>query len=113
MACRSAPCVPVALRAGLRRNVVGVAGSPQRRQAGWGRGAAMDCMTDAGTVLRFVMVRSRQPDAMYDDRRCWRRVAGGHDRVELLCQAHELHLTAKRVLPITYGDAAGSTAGLQ
>jgi thioredoxin reductase (NADPH) len=33
--------------------------------------------------------------------------------VEFLCQAHELHPTAKRVLPITYGDAAGGTAGLQ
>jgi thioredoxin reductase (NADPH) len=33
--------------------------------------------------------------------------------VELLCQAHELHPTARRVLFITYGDAAAGTAGLQ
>ena len=33
--------------------------------------------------------------------------------VEFLCQAHELHPTAKRVLFITYGDAAAGTAGLQ
>jgi thioredoxin reductase (NADPH) len=33
--------------------------------------------------------------------------------VELLCRAHALHPTAKRVLFITYGDAAGGTAGLQ
>jgi hypothetical protein len=56
------------------------------------------CMTD-GQVLRcdssknkhssrharqlartHQIVRSRQPGAVYDDRRCWRRVAGGHDR---------------------------------
>jgi thioredoxin reductase (NADPH) len=33
--------------------------------------------------------------------------------VELLGRAHALHPTAKRVLLITYGDAAGGTAGLQ
>jgi thioredoxin reductase (NADPH) len=33
--------------------------------------------------------------------------------VEFLCQAHELHPTAKRVLFITYGDAAAVAAGLQ
>jgi thioredoxin reductase (NADPH) len=33
--------------------------------------------------------------------------------VELLCRAHALHPTAKRVLFITYGDAAARTAGLQ
>jgi thioredoxin reductase (NADPH) len=37
----------------------------------------------------------------------------GMTGVEFLCQAHELHPTAKRVLFITYGDAAGGTAGLQ
>jgi thioredoxin reductase (NADPH) len=33
--------------------------------------------------------------------------------VQFLCRAHELHPTAKRVLFITYGDAAGGMAGLQ
>jgi thioredoxin reductase (NADPH) len=37
----------------------------------------------------------------------------GMTGVEFLCQAHELHPTAKRVLFITYGDATGGTAGLQ
>jgi CheY-like chemotaxis protein len=37
----------------------------------------------------------------------------GMTGVELLCQAHELHPTAKRALFITYGDAAAGTAGLQ
>ena len=37
----------------------------------------------------------------------------GMTGVELLCQAHALHPTAKRVLLITYGDAAGGTAGPQ
>jgi thioredoxin reductase (NADPH) len=37
----------------------------------------------------------------------------GMTGVELLCRAHELHQTAKRVLFITYGDAAAGTAGLQ
>jgi thioredoxin reductase (NADPH) len=37
----------------------------------------------------------------------------GMTGVALLCQAHALHPTAKRVLFITYGDAAGGTAGLQ
>jgi thioredoxin reductase (NADPH) len=37
----------------------------------------------------------------------------GMTGVELLCQAHELHPTAKRVLFITYGDAAAGMAGLQ
>ncbi len=37
----------------------------------------------------------------------------GMTGVQLLCRAHELHPTAKRVLFITYGDAAAGTAGLQ
>jgi thioredoxin reductase (NADPH) len=37
----------------------------------------------------------------------------GMTGVQLLCRAHALHPTAKRVLFITYGDAAGGTAGLQ
>jgi thioredoxin reductase (NADPH) len=37
----------------------------------------------------------------------------GMTGVEFLCQAHALHPTAKRVLFITYGDAAAGTAGLQ
>jgi thioredoxin reductase (NADPH) len=37
----------------------------------------------------------------------------GMTGVEFLCQAHELHPTAKRVLFITYGDAVGGTAGMQ
>jgi thioredoxin reductase (NADPH) len=37
----------------------------------------------------------------------------GMTGVQLLCQAHELHPTAKRVLFITYGDAVGGMAGLQ
>ena len=37
----------------------------------------------------------------------------GMTGVEFLCQAHELHPTAKRVLFMTYGDAAAGTAGLQ
>jgi thioredoxin reductase (NADPH) len=37
----------------------------------------------------------------------------GMTGVELLCQAHALHPTAKRALFITYGDAAAGTAGLQ
>jgi thioredoxin reductase (NADPH) len=37
----------------------------------------------------------------------------GMTGVEFLCRAHELHPTAKRVLFMTYGDAAAGTAGLQ
>ena len=37
----------------------------------------------------------------------------GMTGVELLCQAHALHPTAKRVLLITYGDAAAGVAALQ
>jgi thioredoxin reductase (NADPH) len=37
----------------------------------------------------------------------------GMTGVQFLCQAHALHPTAKRVLFITYGDAAAATAGLQ
>jgi thioredoxin reductase (NADPH) len=37
----------------------------------------------------------------------------GMTGVEFLCQAHELHPTAKRVLFITYGNAVAGTAGLQ
>jgi thioredoxin reductase (NADPH) len=37
----------------------------------------------------------------------------GMTGVQFLCQAHELHSMAKRVLFITYGDAAGGIAGLQ
>jgi thioredoxin reductase (NADPH) len=37
----------------------------------------------------------------------------GMTGVEFLRRAHELHPTAKRVLCITYGDAAAGTAGLQ
>jgi thioredoxin reductase (NADPH) len=37
----------------------------------------------------------------------------GMTGVQFLCRAHELHPTAKRVLFMTYGDAAAGTAGLQ
>jgi thioredoxin reductase (NADPH) len=37
----------------------------------------------------------------------------GMTGVQFLCRAHALHPTAKRVLFITYGDAAAGTAGLQ
>jgi CheY-like chemotaxis protein len=37
----------------------------------------------------------------------------GMTGVELLCQAHALHPAAKRVLLITYGDAAAGVAALQ
>jgi thioredoxin reductase (NADPH) len=33
--------------------------------------------------------------------------------VEFLCQAHELHPTARRMLLITYGDAVAGNAGMQ